>query len=629
MQQTQLGLLASFCANGRKTLPSGSVNRYQLSFADPYGHYLESQLWVDDVSAGQAFSLPTWIPGSYMIRDFSKHVVSATAESAGRPVALRMADKATWVVDKAHAELCITLRVYAFDDSVRAAWFDESRAFVNGTSVFLRVQGREDWPCVLDIQKPSHPALQSWRLATGLDVIEAEDWSFGRFAADDYHALIDHPIEAGDFTLLAFEACGAPHVMLLAGSHQRVSLNESRLCKDLVSICEAHIRRFEPATQAPPFNRYLFLTHVTANGYGGLEHRNSTALICSTKDLPTVPDVAEPDEHYQQFLGLCSHEYFHSWNVKRITPAAFISPDYQSENYSTLLWAFEGITSYYDDLTVYQSGAIAADAWLTQLGQTITRVYRGAGRLGQSVAESSFTAWTRFYQQDANATNAIVSYYAKGALVSLCLDLLLRKESHGQVTLDVLMQALWQRYGKTLKGVPENAIEALAVEMLPDAATNLERFLSSAVYGTEDLPIEELLGDFGVKLNWRAAGATTDKGGKDVPPWRVWLGAAWKQVGNELEVIRVDNNSPAHKAGIAVKDRLAAINGYRASADWIERELLHTEPATEWHVAVFRGEKLMQKSIQLDAAPLTSAWLTLATEVGPEQLARREAWLQC
>lgn len=632
MQDSGQHIQSSFFSNGRISELSGNFLHYEVSFADPYGHYLEVDLSLAEVAAGQIFALPVWIPGSYMVRDFAKHVVRVSAQADGEAVALNMIDKSRWQLPQSCKTLVISLRIFAFDDSVRAAWFDERRAFVNGTSVFLRVEGREDWPCRVTLHPPTHPALVGWRLATMLGVINAPDWGFGDYGADNYHHLVDCPIEAGHFDVYGFEACGVPHVMLFAGVQSAVTLDSERLLADVTSICESHIRRFEPQTQQAPFQRYLFLTHVTAAGYGGLEHRDSTALVCSVKDLPAKGETAAT-ANYRQYLGLCSHEYFHSWNVKRIAPQAFAQPNYQAENYSTQLWAFEGITSYYDDLGVLQAGAMTPAQWLETFGQTVTRVYRGSGRHGQSLVDSSFTTWTRFYQQDANAPNAIVSYYAKGALVALAVDLKLRLLSNGQLTLEDVMRALWQQYGKPQHGLGEAVIESLVVDMAAtqgDAvAAEMTEFLEQALRGTQDLPLAALLAEFAVELQWRAASSQSDKGGKEEVAWRVWSGLYVEPVGKELMVRRVDNDSPAHKAGISVGDALIAVNGYRAEQEWLQKQYVQAAPGEQWQLAVFRGNSLMQKSLELEMAPKTTAVLCLMSDASEAALARRQEWLAC
>ncbi len=292
---------------------------------------------------------------------------------------------------------------------------------------------------------------------------------FGTYRAADYDELIDHPVEMGELHARHLHGRAASRTM--SPSPARHNADLERLCRDLKTLCESQIRLFgEPA----PMDRYVFLVTALGEGYGGLEHRASTALLCSRDDLPQ-PGVEEVTESYRTFLGLCSHEYFHTWNVKRIKPAAFVPYDLERENYTTLLWAFEGITSYYDDLA---AGALRPDlrsatTWRS-LGRSITNLLRSPGRMKQTVAEASCDAWIKYYRQDENSPNALVSYYLKGSLIALCLDLLIRSRTRGRKSLDDLMRALWQRYGQTGVGVPEDGIEKLAEEI---AGARLRDFL--------------------------------------------------------------------------------------------------------------------------------------------------------
>ncbi len=379
--------------------------------------------------AGQVFSLPAWIPGSYMIREFARNIVRIRAEADGVPCALEKLDKHTWraAAVRGARVLSVHYQVYAWDLSVRTAHLDTTHGFFNGTSVFLAVAGRSDAPCVVTIERPEGEIGRDWKLVTALPPEHGRPGQacrFGRFRAADYDELIDHPVEMGRFTLARFEAAGVPHDIALTGRHD---CDLERLCADLRRVCEWQIALF--GTPAP-VDYYVFLTMVVGEGYGGLEHRASTALICSRAELPWKGMEGLP-EGYKSFLGLCSHEYFHTWNVKRIKPAAFTPYDLARENHTRLLWAFEGFTSYYDDLALVRSGVIGIDDYLGLLGKTIANVLRGSGRLKQSVAESSFDAWTKYYRQDENAPNAIVSYYAKGALIALALDLQLRAGTDG------------------------------------------------------------------------------------------------------------------------------------------------------------------------------------------------------
>jgi predicted metalloprotease with PDZ domain len=251
-------------------------------------------------------------------------------------------------------------------------------------------------------------------------------------------------------------------------------------------------------------DRYVFLTMAVGDGYGGLEHRASTALICARADLPTTaaPKTAEPSEGYLKFLGLCSHEYFHTWNVKRIKPAVFAPYDLQVENYTPLLWLFEGFTSYYDDLMLVRSGIISEATYFKLLGKTVGSVLRGSGRTKQSVADSSFDAWSKYYRQDENAPNAIISYYTKGSLVGLAFDLTIRAKTGGARSLDDVMLALWERYGRDFyaggaRGVTEQEVEALFDEV---SGLRLKSIFERYVRGTDDIPLAKLYAPFGVKV---------------------------------------------------------------------------------------------------------------------------------
>ena len=320
--------------------------------------------------------------------------------------------------------------------------------------------------------------------------------AFGGYRAATYDELIDHPVEMAPFALVSFDAGGARHDVAVTG---RIRADLDRVARDLARICQWQIDLFAGAPGGrAPFDRYLFQVAAVGDGYGGLEHRASTSLLCRRDELPATGDTGV-SEGYRNFLGLASHEYFHSWNVKRIKPAAFSPYDLAREGYTRQLWAFEGITSYYDDLALVRSGVIEPPSYLELLGRAITTVLRTPGRRRQSVAESSFDAWIKFYRPDENTPNAVVSYYAKGSLVALALDLVLRRTGS---SLDAVMRALWQRYGQAGVGVPEGAILAIASEL---AGRELADFFGRYVDGTEDPPLAELLAGFGVTFNLRAS----------------------------------------------------------------------------------------------------------------------------
>jgi predicted metalloprotease with PDZ domain len=348
---------------------------------------------------------------------------------------------------------------------------------------------------------------------------------------------------------------------------------------------------------------------VVGEGYGGLEHRASTSLICSRDSLP-APGEQGINDAYLEFLGLCSHEYFHTWNVKRIKPAAFIPEQLDSERYTELLWAFEGITSYYDDLALVRCGLIGPERYLELLGRIATRVWRGSGRSKQSVAESSFDAWSKFYKQDENAPNAIVSYYAKGALVALALDLTLRRETQGRCTLDELMQQLWQRHGQAGVGVPERSIETLAAEI---SGIDLTNFFADYVYGTDDPPLAGLLAAVGVELGWRAARSEDDRGGTGKPDTAVplVLGVRTQAADGCLRLTHVFDGSTAQRAGLSAGDLLLALDGLRVTGKSLPAMLTRYHAGDEVVLHVFRRDELMVFTAELQAAPLDTCVLSL------------------
>ncbi|MBT8443386.1 MAG: peptidase M61, partial [Gammaproteobacteria bacterium] len=431
-------------------------HQYRIRPSDPAAHLFEVTVTVDQPDpAGQAFCIPAWVPGSYLVRDLSRHVVGISASCDGAEVGLIKTDKSTWQAEPCAAPLTITAEIHAYDLSVRGAHLDTTHGFFDGAVVFPSVVGQEDVECVVDIAAPPESVGGSWRVATSMKPLDAGPYEFGTHVVRDYAELIDHPVEMGDILIGEFEVAGIPHAIAVNG-HGRFDM--ARICHDLTQLCEAQIRFLG---KPKDLDRYLFLLAVKEKGYGGLEHRWSSALMCSRKDLPRRGD-SEVNDDYRKFLGLCSHEYFHLWNVKRIKPAQFTPYDLRTESHTGLLWVFEGITSYYDDLFLARSGLITEASLLELLGKTITRVQRSPGRFRQNVEESSFDAWTKLYKPDANSVNAMISYYAKGSLVALALDMTIRKETAGRFSLDDVMVETWRQYGESGEGMPERGLETIA-----------------------------------------------------------------------------------------------------------------------------------------------------------------------
>ncbi|QIZ76123.1 M61 family metallopeptidase [Ferrimonas lipolytica] len=564
--------------------------QYQIQPIDPLAHLFAVEITTDQALPLQQFNLPAWLPGSYMVRDFARHIIDINAEDeAGNAVELVQTDKQSWQAQNQTQQLTVRYQVYAWDLSVRGAHLDQTHGFFNGSATFLALVGQEDKPVSVQLLAPAGEQYQAWRVATAMTLDGAQTYQYGQYRANDYAELIDHPVEMGEFTLATFEAGGVPHDLVLTGQHWA---DTDRICADLKKICEVQIEMFGGA----PYERYLFMTQVVGDGFGGLEHRASTALVCGRNDLPSVHETEQSDG-YRTFLSLCSHEYFHNWNVKRIKPAEFTPYNLSEETYTTQLWAYEGITSYYDDLIVYRAGCIDTATYLDQLAHGMTRVTRAAGRFKQTLRESSFNAWTKFYKQDENAQNAIVSYYTKGAMFALLLDLTLRHETEGKHSLDCVMKRLWQDFGAKGIGTNNDSHQHIVAELLGRDVSDLFAWLDR----TDDLPLAEMLATFGCDMTLRNSASNTDKGGRSKTTCDIDFGARYKSVSGGVSIINVRNGSSAQQAGLAAGDKLIAINNLQANTN-IEKQLekYGIEQTVQLHW--FRRDELMQGELALKAA---------------------------
>ncbi|MEL6199016.1 MAG: PDZ domain-containing protein [Pseudomonadota bacterium] len=590
---------------------------YTVAAREPASHLFDVTLRVDGVAEGPLeLVLPAWIPGSYMVRDYARHIVSLEAKGdAGAALAVHKTDKSTWVVAVAAAGgITVALRVYAWDLSVRGAHLDDTHAYFNGTSLFPRVTGYRG-AITLDIEAPAGLSEAAW-VATAMRAQHVDARGFGRYVVDDYAELIDHPVEIAEQQCIEFEAAGLPHRFIVRGAPE---LDAPRFAADLEKICAAQHKLLGTPED---LDRYTFLAYALPGGYGGLEHRWSSSLVVDRDALP-VPGVASAGDGYRDLLGLISHEYFHLWNVRRLMPAVLSPPDLSGEVHTGLLWVFEGITSYYDDLMLVRSGAIDAASYLEVVGRTLTRVLRTPGRLVQSIEDSSFDAWTKFYKQDENAANAIISYYAKGAIVALALDLKLRAES--TTTLDDVMRECWRRFYLEGEGMPERGLEPVAAEL---SGLDLTAFFDVAIRGTEDIDLAALLKPFGVTLSLRAAAGKDDKGGKSAEN----LPKAWCGVGmdprDKARIARVLNGSPAAAAGVSAGDRLVAIDGTRCDSARLETLLQRHAPGDALRVTVFRGDQLREFSMTLVEPPTDTAWLARDDAADAAVRQRFADWLQ-
>lgn len=596
---------------------------YRVRPASIGARHLEVTLRIERPAPdGQLLSLPAWIPGSYLIRDFARHVLHVEAESGGASLPVRKLDKGTWRVAPATGgELRIRAIVYAADPSVRGAWLDDRGSFYNGACLFFRVHGQESASCVVHVDPPEAPGDAGWRVATSLQRLTGAPGDFGAFRAEGYEDLIDHPVLMGRLAELGFAVGAVPHQMAIAGAE---GADLARLSRDLAVLCAWHADFFRTP---PPIDRYVFLVRASADGYGGLEHRFSSALACRRDDLPAPGASGPPADAYRRFLGLVSHEYFHLWLVKRIRPAEFLEADLGHEAYTRQLWIFEGITSYYDDLALVRSGLITPESYLELLGRSLTQFYRTAGRRQQTLEEASFDAWIKFYRPDENSPNATISYYLKGSLVALALDLEIRLRTRGAASLDDVLAALWKEHGEGSPGLAEGGFERLAEEV---TGLDLDDFFRSNLRGTVDPPLAILLAQFGVRLGLRAAESGSDPGGQrgrreDRP--RQWLGLKLQSAEGRLRVAVVHGGGPAEAAGICAGDELIALNGRRLAAEGYDAAVDRLQAGREATLHVFRDEELRVFSLEPVPAPRDTCYLQLDPEADPATIARRSAWL--
>jgi predicted metalloprotease with PDZ domain len=502
---------------------------------DVHQHRFTVEIRVPSPQAQQRVALPVWIPGSYLVREFSRHLNGLQAFQGADERPVQQVDKCCWQIECTPQQaLVLRYQVQAVDQSVRSAWLDADRGFFNGTSLFLRVDGYADRPHTLHVHPPrSAPA---WSLATGLTAVRTRANGFGRYRAADYDELVDCPVEMGPFWSGEFTAGGVTHRLVVAGAAP--GFDSARLLDETRRICETVIR-FWHGRGKPPFDRYIFFINAVHSGYGGLEHRNSTALICNRADLPRRGEKARTEGH-TTLLGLICHEYFHTWCVKRLRPQEFTRYDYSQENYTRLLWFFEGFTSYYDDLLLLRAGLVDLPDYLALLTKTVQQVLQTPGRRVQSVAQASFDAWIRYYRPDADTPNTSVSYYTKGALVALCFDLSLRQSGKG--TLDSVMRGLWRR----CKGGPMQEADFVA-ELERCGGRSFAAEVAAWIHGTDELPLRTLLTETG--MVWKEID----------PAMAQWLGLKVSESTSGVVIDTVLRGGAGEQAGLAPGDEWLAV----------------------------------------------------------------------
>lgn len=569
--------------------------RYEIS-CDIQHHYLIVRMHLEQVAAPLRLRLPAWLPGSYMIRDFAKHIVDFSATGTSGALDYIRPDKNTWEIRHSDTAVVIEYKVYAFDLSVRTAWLNDEFGFFNPSAVCLECLHNEG-PVEVDLLLPPQ---HYWQASCGLPLSKQIASTQYRYSAESYATLIDHPVLFGELDIIPFQVHGIEHELVLAGKHFS---DRDRLAKDLTLICQQQIDFFRGHA---PFSNYKFLTMVVGEGFGGLEHRNSTALLTSRHSLEAPAKGADPND-YLTFLSLCSHEYFHSWNVKQLRPRRFHPYNLQAEQYTEQLWFYEGVTSYLDDYFVHQAGVMSAEQFLRRASETLTRALRGEGPLRQSLIESSQTTWTTFYQQNENSQNAIVSYYTKGAVIAMLADLAIRTISANRASLADVMNHLYHQH-LTTGTSPNDLIAGFAKFSNDEFAATLQQWLTAK----QPPALAEWFSAFGIQVEPATSDPLTMQPDyRSVPRLPVSFGAVLADKNGTFEIARVFENSAAAQAGLSARDRLVAIGGLEATKANVQRAMQRAQPGQSIGLHVFSQDRLRELEMTWQAPPADGYMLTL------------------
>ena len=579
---------------------------YRLHLPDPRTHLVSVEMEAGGVHDAVSLVMPVWTPGSYLVREFARNVVQFDAtDGAQNPLPHRKTDKHTWRVD-APADGTLRARwvVHADDLTVRTSHVDGSHASVIGAGVFMYLDGRQGEPAEVQVHAP-----QGWRVTTALQEVGE-----GRYRAADFDELVDSPLEIGAHQVVQWLVNGVPHQYAIWG---RGNADPRRLAQDTTRIVLAEREIFGTL----PYPHYTFILHLTSGGGGGLEHRNCTSLLADRWSFRGMP--------YESFLGLAAHELFHAWNGKRIRPAALGPFDYTGENYTRDLWVVEGITTYYTDLLLRRAGLIPQQRYLDKLAESISRFQTLPGRAVQPLAEASFDAWIKFYRPDSNTPNATISYYQKGALVAMMLDLTIRGGTGNARSLDDVLRALWERYGARDEGFPEGAVEAVAEEV---AGVSLRAFFDHTLRSTGELDYASALAAAGLKLlPAHLAGPPT--GAPARPPTAAnresRTGLTLRQEGGRLVVVNVLAGTAGWQSGVNAGDELVALDGFRIPGpDWLNARLLEFKPGVQVGLTVFRRDELLTLPLRVDAGPPQRMVLRPAPDATEQQQAVLAHWLR-
>jgi predicted metalloprotease with PDZ domain len=570
---------------------------YRVAMPIPQSHLFEVTLQVDNWRSPHLdLKMPVWTPGSYLVREYAKQVqeLSAIASDSQQPLNCRKVAKNHWQIEtQDQSRVTATYRVFANELTVRTNHLDATHGYFNGAALFFFIPGWEQQPIEVAIATPD----EDWQVTTPLPSVPGQK---NVFWAADFDTLVDSPFEIGTHETLDFEALGKPHQWAIWG---KGNINAKHIIEDTKKIIEVEAQIYGNL----PYERYIFLLHLSGSGFGGLEHKNACSL--------NYPRLGfRNKDRYNRFMQLVAHEFFHLWNVKRIRPQAIEKFDYERESYTTSLWFCEGTTSYYDTLIPRWANIYDDKAFLEALSKDITRFLLTPGRKIQPLSESSFDAWIKLYRRDANSDNSQISYYLKGAMVSLLLDLQIRSRHHNQRSLNDVLQKMWQQFGKEEIGFTEVQLKAV-IESVADC--DLSDFFAKYIDGTEELPFDEYLHPFGLHLK-------AIKTKEDAPSTGMKVIAD-----NGKTMIQfVEMNSPASLAGIDAGDELLAIDGFRVTAEQFNERLRDYQAGAEIAITVFHQDELKTYTLQLGKPQPTAYKLVHVKSMNDEQKDLLQGWLQ-
>lgn len=628
-------------AIGQETDTADEVTNYQVDLRDAARHYVTVTAEIPSGEESTTVMLPVWTPGSYLVREYAKQIVEiSAADRRGNPLEILKTTKNRWVVSnpKKQKQVRITYRVYCREKSVRTNWADDQYALLMGAATYLVRPDRLESPAVVSLELP-----RNWRRsATSL---RSESTRPHQYRAETYHELVDSPIVAGKIDVYPFEVDGITHALVNVNDHG--AWDGSRAVRDLEKMVIAHHQMW----QRVPYDRYLFLNIIGSSGGGGLEHDNCCVLEA---DQWTCSNPGS----YRGWLSLCSHEFFHTWNVRRLRPKELVAYDYENENYTPSLWVAEGITSYYQDLLLVRAGLSDESAMMGELTGLINSVQSTPGRLKQSLRDSSHDTWIKFYRPGETTRTAEISYYTKGAVVGWLLDMEIRRATGGQKSLDDAMRLLYRRFAGS-RGYTAADFEAICSTV---AGSDLSEFFQRSVNSTDELDYQTASTWLGMNIGTfqpaserkPAAGRESEKSGDDAgnpqagaeageaappaaratatrrsrrPAGQQWSGVSARQTDGRLVVASVAPDSPGDAAGLSIDDEILAVNDLRLEGD-LDSRLQEYPVGEEVELLIARDQRVFAVTLEVGERQFEFWGLSVSGADNSARQERRAAWLQ-